>query len=196
VSGLTLAAFTQPWFVLRVAGAGPARTVQVAGDVAAGGLAGLGLAGLALVGALAIAGPVIRVVLGVLQVLLGGTTALSAAVAVADPVAAGAAAVTEATGESGVEAVRRITEGATATVWPYSAAVLGVAGAVLGVVIAVTSRHWPGSPRKYRAVGLRAEDGGAPVTGGRRDPADVEAGGPDAVADWDALSDGSDPTSR
>jgi hypothetical protein len=78
VSGLTLLAWTGQWFTLRLAASGAGRpTLAVTGDAAAPGLIALALAGLALVAALAIAGPVFRAVLGVLQAVIGFAVALS-----------------------------------------------------------------------------------------------------------------------
>lgn len=186
VSGLILIAWTQPWFTVtlvpdQVGGA----VILIDGSIAAGGLAALGLAGLALVGALAIAGPVFRIVLGVLEALIGITVLLSAVPAIIDPVSASSPAVTSATGVSGAESVSRLVESVSFTPWPWIAVALGAASVSLGVLVVVTGRRWPGSSRKYSAV--RLED-----AAGEQDA----AAEPDPIGDWDALSDGSDPTSR
>lgn len=192
-NGLILIAWTQQWFTVALAldqaGGGP---VVVGGDVAAAGLSALALAGLALVGALSIAGPAFRLVLGVLQALIGATVTLSSVLAIADPVSASAAAVTEATGVSGESSVASLVQSASTSAWPYLAAVLGVLGVALGVAIVVTVRRWPQSSRKYQAAQFDPESRSA------IDPADrgAQAREPDAIADWDALSDGGDPTSR
>ena len=186
LSGLTIIAWTQRWFVITlVPDELDGMTIGVDGDVAAGGLAGLGLAGLALFGAISIAGRVFRVVLAVLEMLLGAVVTLSAVLAVASPVSASSAAVTEATGVAGT-AVPGLVESAIVGFWPYAAVVLGVSQVVLGAVIVLTSARWPASSRKYRAVRFENEHG---------TPPDVAPTG-DAVTDWDSLSDGSDPTSR
>lgn len=189
-NGLILIAWTQPWFTASLAtdqtGGG---TIVVGGDVAAPGLSALALAGLALVGALSIAGPAFRVVLGVLQALIGATVTLSSLLAIADPVSASAAAVTEATGVSGESSVAALVASVWASAWPYLAVALGLLGVALGVAIVVTVRRWPQSSRKYQAARFGEEGRDA------ADPAD-EPRQPDAIADWDALSDGGDPTSR
>ena len=80
-AALALLAWSQTWFELgsRIAAAqGAGEPIAVAGSVASPALAALGLAGLALVAALAIAGPGIRIVLGVLEVVLGGCVLLAA----------------------------------------------------------------------------------------------------------------------
>lgn len=180
LSGLTLLAWTGQWYTLRLAGsdAGPTSLV-VTGGVAAPGLIALALAGLALVAALAIAGPFFRAVLGVLQLFIGFTVALSSVLAVLDPVAASASAVTAATGVSGRASVAALVESVSPSAWPWIGAAVGVLTIALGIFVLVTGRRWPGSSRKYQPV--------------RFEPADPEA---NAVSDWDTLSGGSDPTSR
>ncbi len=103
-SALALLSWSQTWFELELTDAsaqGAGEAIAVPGSVASPALAALGLAGLALVAALAIAGPGIRIVLGVLEVVLGGCVLLAAGVSIGDPVAAVAPAVTDATGVSG-----------------------------------------------------------------------------------------------
>jgi hypothetical protein len=180
VSGLTLLTWTGQWFSLTLGASGSATTsLDVTGDVAAPGLIALALAGLALVAALAIAGPVFRVVLGVLQALLGFTVAFSSVVALANPVAASSAAVTAATGVSGTASVADLVLSVSQTAWPWIAVVVGAATIGLGVFVIVSSRHWPGSSRRYQPVTVESVEPGA-----------------NAVSDWDTLSGGTDPTSR
>ncbi len=173
-SGLVLVGWTQSWFDVELS---TGQSLSVTGDVAAGGLAALGLSGLALGAALAIAGPVFRVILGVLEVAIGGLVVLSASLALADPVRASLAAITGATGESGEDSARALVSGIAATPWPALALVLGVLLAALGILVIATSRRWPASSRKYQAVRLEQADGER-----------------SSVGDWDALSDGRDPT--
>jgi len=178
VSALVLLAWSRDWFVFALAG-DTAERVTVPGSVAAPALSALALAGIALAAALAIAGPVFRVVLGALQVLLGGCIALSASLALGNPVAAGARAVTDSTGVDGAESVAALVASTDGGVWPAVTLALGVLAALLGVAVLTTFRRWPASSRRYSAV--RFED--------------APAGGRDAsVSDWDTLSDGRDPT--
>lgn len=134
-AGLVLLAGSQPWAV--------GADVEAVRDAPTAILA-VGLAELALVGAVAIAGPVFRVVLGVLAALLGVCVVL----------------VVVVTGEWG-------------SVWPVLAVVGGVLFVLGGVFVAVTGRSWPAGGRKYSRTRMS---------------------GGDAVADWDALSEGHDPT--
>jgi hypothetical protein len=135
VAGLVLLAGSQPWAV-------EAETEAVRDAPTA--ILAVGLAQLALVGALAIAGPVFRIVLGVLAALLGLCVVL----------------VVVVTGE-------------WSTAWPALAVAGGTLFILGGLFVAITARAWPAGGRKYSRTRL--------------------AGG-GAVADWDALSEGEDPT--
>lgn len=172
LSALVLLSWTQEWFAIRL---GSGETLSIAGDVAAPALTALALSGLALAGALAIAGPVFRVILGLIQVSIGALVITSAVLALADPVAASASEITQATGISGDESIAGLVSAAVASPWPAVTVVLGILLALLGLATALTTRYWPVSSRKYQAVRLEETDGSP-------------------VADWDALSDGRDPT--
>jgi hypothetical protein len=217
VSALVFLAWSQSWGTLSVTGDGASdRALDVPGATAAPALAALGLAGLASAAALAIAGPVIRIVLGVLQVLLGASIVLSGTGPLVDPVSAGAPVITAATGVAGAESVQAIARSESVTAWPVAAILLGALLAALGVAVAATTARWPASGRRYQAVRFASEDGtvlGAdelleldssddgPRTGAAAAPAQTES--PDdaavrrkaaSVDNWDSLSRGTDPT--
>lgn len=172
LSALVLLSWTQEWFAIRL---GSGETLSIAGDVAAPALTALALSGLALAGALAIAGPVFRVILGLIQVSIGALVITSAVLALADPIAASAPEITQATGVTGDESIAALVSAAIASPWPAVTVVLGILLVLLGLATALTTRYWPVSSRKYQAVRLEETDGSP-------------------VADWDALSDGRDPT--
>jgi hypothetical protein len=217
LSALVFLAWSQSWGTLAVTADGASgRSLDVPGATAAPALAALGLAGLASAAALAIAGPVIRIVLGVLQVLLGVSIILSGTGPLIDPVSAGAPVVTAATGVAGSESIRAIAQSEAVTLWPVVAIVLGALLAVLGVAVAATTTRWPASGRRYQAVRFASEDGrvlGADELLDLADDdeeaderADVSPGAaesPDEAAvrrkaasvdNWDSLSRGTDPT--
>lgn len=171
-------AWSQVWVTVVLA---DGRTVDAAGDAAAPAVPPFALAALALVGALALAGPVFRVVLGLLQALLGLGIAVSGGLALADPLAAAVASITEATGVEGLAGIRPLVESATTSLWPVVAIVAGAAAVVIGIGIALTASRWPQRTRRYDTV--RLAPSGEP---GRVDRLDA----------WDALSDGDDPTAR
>jgi len=172
LSGLTLLAWTQQWFSIELI---PDGSVAVGGDVAAPALAALALSGLALVAALAIAGPVFRVILGLLEAAIGTLVVVSAILAIVDPVAASASAITAVTGVSGTASVIALVSTVAPTAWPFVALLAGALVVAVGITIVVSGRFWPQSSRKYQTARL-AEVDGSPI------------------GDWDALSDGRDPT--
>ena len=174
---LTLVSWTQVWFVVALT---DGAQLEVAGEVAAPALSALALASLVLVGALAIAGPFFRLVFGVLEALIGVAVLFSAILAVGDPVAASAAAISTATGVAGENSVAQAVDTIDGGVWPWIALVCGVLMLVAGAAIIVLSRRWPNSAsRKYQSTRLE------PVATERT-----------SVDDWDALSGGKDPTTN
>ena len=184
-SGLALLAWTQVWATVRLAADGTTQQVlDVTGSTAAPGLTALALAGLALAGALTIAGVVIRFILGLLEALLGVSVILSAALALADPIGASAAAVTAATGIAGADSTRSAVSSAALTFWPFLALAAGILMLLLGLAVCVTARRWPGPTTRYESTRLE------PVT----DSSTSQGRPRDAVDDWDGLTRGDDPT--
>ncbi|WP_157156105.1 Trp biosynthesis-associated membrane protein [Diaminobutyricimonas sp. LJ205] len=175
ISAVLLLTWTQVWVMIQLT---DGSQLEAAGEVASPAIAALGLAGLAAAAALSLAGPVFRRILGVLQIAVSGTALIATIATVSDPITASAAVVTDATGVSGAESVASLVSAATLTAWPFVALVAAVLGALLGVFIIVTASRWPGSGRKYQSVRLQNADENS------------------AVDDWDALSDGQDPTDR
>jgi uncharacterized membrane protein (TIGR02234 family) len=183
LAALVVLAWSQPWFSLELtASSGDPVPLDVRGDVAASALAPLALAVLAIVAALALAGPVFRVVFGVLESLLGACVIAVTAVSLGDPAAASAHAVTDVTGVSGADSVRELISSVAVSVWPTVAIVIGALIVLAGALVAFTAPRWPTSGRRYsRSRGVPA------------DAVEAEAA-PDPVSEWDALSDGDDPT--
>ena len=194
LSALTLVVWTGEWFSITLRESATGHLVlSVTGDVAAPALIALALASLALVAALAISGPFFRVVLGVLQVVIGFTVAFSAVLAVSNPVRASESAVSAVTGVGGSKSIAALVTAVTPTAYPVIAIIVGILTMVLGIFVLVTGRRWPGSSGRYRQPvvlevpeAVHAAEAGSP-------PEDAAA---HAVSDWDTLSGGSDPTSR
>jgi uncharacterized membrane protein (TIGR02234 family) len=184
-SGLALLSWSQTWFTAVLvdgASSSASATLEVGGPAASPALSALALAGLALAGALAIAGPVIRIVLGLLSAVLGGCIVLAASLSIADPVAAVSSSVAEATGVAGAASTAALVAEVTASPWPAVAVAGGILVMLAGLAVLVTARAWPTS-RRYGG-GARVEaDGGAEAP-----PSDR------AVDAWDDLSRGDDPT--
>ena len=189
-AGLALLSWSQTWYALvlesSAGGGASGEAIAVPGSIASPALAALGLAGLALVAALAIAGPGIRIVLGVLEVLLGGSIVLAASLSIGDPVAAVSPAVTEATGVAGSDPTASLVAEVTPTFWPTVGVIAGIILILAGVLVLATGMRWPASSRRYRGARLEQTDGGA---GEATSPASDRA-----IDDWDELSRGDDPT--
>lgn len=126
--------------------------------------------------ALTIAGPIFRRVLGFLVAGLGaGTVALAASVAV-DPESAMTTRVAELTGLSGHGGFAAVSDAAL-TPWPWLTIAAGAIAAFGGLVVLFASGRWAVAGRKYEAAGAKTA---APSS--------------DRISDWDALSEGDDPT--
>ncbi|GAA3866820.1 hypothetical protein GCM10022381_08020 [Leifsonia kafniensis] len=221
-SGLALLAWTQTWISTTIfSHSGGAQQLEIDGATAAPALTALALAGLALGGALTIAGPIIRHILGALEVLLGVSVGIAAYGAVSDPTTASSAAVTAATGVAGKNAGDGVVS-TSLTIWPYLALVAAVIMVAAGIAVLVTSSRWPGPTSRFQTARLepvagsdgmgdaRADeattgDAAGSTAGAESTPGSASGARPDtkidpstssgdSVGDWDDLSRGEDPT--
>ncbi|QZQ54042.1 Trp biosynthesis-associated membrane protein [Curtobacterium sp. TC1] len=185
VAGVVMLSWTQTWFTVDLHdGAAVTSTVDADGAAVVPQYTALAIASLALFLAMTIAGRVLRVVLACVEILLGVGVVVSGITALGDPIAAAKGAVGEVAGVSDLAAVRRVVSGVDVSLWPAVGIVGGVLAVLLGVVVIVVQRAWPGPSRKYGAATAGAA-------------ADARAKAPverDAVVDWDDLSAGVDPT--
>ncbi|KFF60594.1 hypothetical protein JF66_03165 [Cryobacterium sp. MLB-32] len=184
-SMLALLAWTQVWVNATVSTSGTdSLALAVDGSEASPAITALALAGFALAGALTIAGRIIRLVLGALEILIGVSVFLATYQVINAPALASSSAVTKATGIAGTESILAVVADASATPWPYLALVASFLMLLAGVGIIITAGRWPGPTSRYQTTRL------APAGGemGNRDHA------PDPVVDWDDLSRGEDPT--
>ena len=177
---ISVIASTQTWIDVTLDD-GAQQTIAVAGADALPVLTPLSLAALALGAALSIVGPVLRYLFGVLGILIAVLVGIGTAqLLFATPVSATAAAVTEATGISGTDAVASLVTTLSLTPWPAVTLLAQVVLAAAAVFTLVTARRWAsGASRKYRT----AEEAGT-ATGRPHD----------AIDSWDDLSRGDDPT--
>lgn len=173
IAGLSLLTTTQTWWTLHLTG----RSLPIVGTVAAPALAALALCGLVLAAALALAGPLFRVILGVLEMLLAFTIVLTSIMSLANPDQPSETTVSTATGIAGAKSIAALITSVDVTPWGYVAVVLGFLAFLAGLWIIASSRVWPVATRKYQPVKFAAADGPR-----------------DSVVDWDSLSDGTDPT--
>ena len=184
VAGVLLLSATRNWIRFElVEGAATVTHLEVSGQVAATGILPISLALLAIAVTLSIAGRAMRVVLGALIVLLGAWVSFSSF----QPISGGTAALvrTAATELSSVTGLGpsehdAAVAGASPSAWPAVAGCFGVLVIVIGVVAILRGRTWKAAGQKY--------------TSGSRAHSRSQNGGSDRISDWDALSDGADPS--
>lgn len=153
------------------------------GQQASAGLSSFGLAALALTVALTIAGPIFRVILGLISVGFGvGILTLSLGV-MRSPRTAALDVLAELTGLAGEEASYGTVASIAVSPWPAITATAGVVLGLVGLFVVVTGHRWPRGGRKYDAKAAPAPGASAPIES-------------DRISDWDQLSDGSDPSDR
>jgi hypothetical protein len=173
IAGLTLITTTQTWWTLHLSN----QSIPIAGSVAGQALTALSLCGLALAAALSIAGPVFRLILGLIQLLLGFTIVFTTVIALTDPAVPSENAIATATGVEGTDSTAALIKSVAETPWGFIAIAVGVLAFLAGVWLLLTFRAWPTASRKYQATRLASADGPR-----------------DAVVDWDAQTSGADPT--
>ncbi|MFJ3382793.1 MULTISPECIES: Trp biosynthesis-associated membrane protein [unclassified Curtobacterium] len=182
VAGIVMLSWTQTWFTVHLdASAAVTSTVTADGSKAVPQYTALAIASLALFLAMTIAGRVVRIVLAAIEILLGLGIVVSGITALSDPVGAAKGAIGDVAGVSDLAAVRRIVTSVDVTAWPAVGIAGGVLAVLLGVVVLVVQRSWPGPSRKYAANPAGTTPKVAPVER-------------DAIVDWDDLSAGVDPT--
>jgi hypothetical protein len=164
---LGLLAATQPWGSATLQ---DGRELAVAGQDVAGAMTTLSLATVALALVVPLAGPVWRLVLGALALLLGALLAVHAGTAQGGIPGALAALVADATGLAGAAQQAELAATGT-TAWPVLGIVAGLLAAAVGVWVLVTARRWPARARRT----ARYERSGSGLA-------------------WDVMDDGDDPT--
>lgn len=143
----------------------------------------IALAGLASALVLTIAGPVFRRIIGVLIVLLGAGLTAIAVLTLANPLGGARGSIETVTGISG-EAQYGLVRATVVTAWPTIAALCGFVLVVAGLWVVIFGARWKSGGRKYES----GENTGR--------SAQRESGRSDRISDWDALSDGDDPTAE
>ncbi|HEU5223719.1 MAG TPA: Trp biosynthesis-associated membrane protein [Candidatus Lumbricidophila sp.] len=171
-----LATTTAGWFDVQLASQSAA-LAPVLGTKASPAVPALALAGLVGAAAVSIAGPVVRRVLAVLLMLVGGCLGLAVVTTLTDPIGAVQSAVTAATGVSGAQPVAALVASVTPSAAPYVAAGCAALVLIAGVFALMTAASWSTGGARYRAAEYVAAD---PQT----HPVDA----------WDALARGADPT--
>jgi hypothetical protein len=185
LGGAAFAVSAPVWLRTTVATAlEPEVGVEVAGTTAAPAVSAAAFVVLAGALAATLAGRVARWVALAATALGGATVALGAGAVLRDAQAPAVAAAADAAG------VTTLTSPVEVTPWPWATVVVGVAVVVVSVLAGLGVRSWTGGDRRHERAGGVHRD--------LSEPAGTDAGttdgDPDAQADWDALSRGTDPS--
>lgn len=153
---------------------------------------------------LTLAGKVLRWVLAVTVFGLGLALAGIGSLATCDPRAGSASHLEEATGFAG-EAGQMAVVQTVVTPWPVVTLGVGAALAGLGVLVMVYGGRWRAAGRRFAAAppavaSAVAEAGTVPPTqqflAGDGSQHETDTQEPDRIADWDAMTEGKDPSAR
>ncbi|MFC5338118.1 Trp biosynthesis-associated membrane protein [Leucobacter denitrificans] len=182
--GLGLLASVQVWIQVEfLTGVSAVERIEVTGQQASPAITLISLAALAAALVLTIAGPVFRKVIGLLVLVLGaGLAAVGTSIALS-PIDGARSQIAESTGISG-DSYDLLVASISSSAWPTITAVIGVLLGILGVCVLILSGRWKTAGRKY--------DSG--TDGSKKKTRTSEPG--DRISEWDALSDGDDPTDR
>lgn len=179
---IALLSAVQPWLIARRADG--AADIEVPGAEVLPLLVPLGLAVLALGAALALAGRVMRYLVGLLALVIALALGLpTLAVLREPPISAVLPTVTEITGLAG-PAASALISGIAPTTWPWAALLAVLLLFIVAGGIGATAHAWPASGRRYREAEAN------------RAAASDQTGESDAIDSWDDLSRGIDPTSQ
>lgn len=180
--GLALLASVQIWIhIAFLPGVSTVERLVIPGQKVSSALTLIALAVLASALVLTIAGTMFRRVLGVLLVLLGGGLGMIATSTIVSPLESARSQVEKVSGISGAGQAALL-DSIAVTVWPAVMIGIGVAIALTGVLVTVLSGRWKAGGRKYEASAAR--------TPAKKRTTEE----PDRISDWEALSDGDDPT--
>lgn len=123
--------------------------------------------------------------------LLGGLAALVSAQILGTRTSAGRARLTEVLGLSDTQSLDAALLGVTFTAWIFVTVALGILLTVMAVIAMITAKSWQASGRRYTRAGTQGAR--ASRTSNVTDHG-VEPQG-NRIEEWDALTEGSDPTS-
>lgn len=179
---LALLASVQQWIELRLLpGAATLEVLSVTGQETSSSLTLIALATLAAALVLTIAGRGFRRVIGVLIALLGAGLVAQGVSTLLDPLRRASGQVETVSGISG-EAQATLVQSIDVSVWPAVTIALGAVLALAGLAVTVFGGRWKQGGRKYES-GEQAKLSRA-----------AGAATGDRISDWEALSDGDDPT--
>jgi uncharacterized membrane protein (TIGR02234 family) len=169
-AALAVLAASRDWVTQQVTDVPGVERVTASGGQAAPAVQALAVVAGAVAVVLLIAGRLVTRLAGIVAVLAGAGIVAAAVAVAADPRQAAAAAVPAATGRAGP-----LAGAASLSAWIWLALLGGLVVVAGGLLAAVRGGRWAVPGRRFE-TGTRAADGD------------------DAVAAWDALSRGEDPT--
>lgn len=179
---LGLLASVQSWVHLKLLpGVATVESLSVAGKDISPSLTLVSLAALAAGLVLMIAGKGFRRVIAVLIVILGVGLSFTGVTVQVDALAGASASIEEVSGIAG-SAQATLIDDITVTVWPIVTVVIGAVLALSGILVLAFGGRWKTGGRKYESSGENK----------RKREAGTATG--DRISDWEALSDGDDPT--
>lgn len=153
-------------------------------------------ASIATVFAATISPRVVRFALLLMLALFSAGAVFFSAQSVTQPIASAESELSAALGIIGVEALGASISSTALTIWPWVTVVTAVMLAMLALLSLVPSLSWQGSSRRYsrQRADVPFESVNSPETKGLESTAAVKS---DArIDDWDALTDGADPSAR
>lgn len=183
-AGLALGSASRAWVLADVPDLTAVPSLQVTGREVAGVVPAVALVGLAGVVAVLTTRRVGQVVTGALLAVAGAAAATVSAGVLRTPGPAVVAAVTTATGRTGVDGVS-----ATVTGWPWLGLASGVLIALGGCLAVARARSWAGLPSRYDITTAEVPMSETPAA-----TAPVAEVAEDPSLTWDRLTRGDDPT--
>lgn len=181
--GAVLLASTRVWVAVDfAAGAATAESASITGQKLNPAVALIAIAAIAAALVLTIAGRVFRRIVGALIALLGVGLGAIGMVALSSPLRGARQRIEELTGIAG-EAQSSLVDAVHVAVWPGVVIALGAVLVVAGALVVMLGGRWPSAGRRYEAAA------GEPAGEETRSTA-----ANDRISDWDALSDGDDPS--
>ena len=177
-----LLASVQPWLHIELLpGVATVEELAVTGQQITPALTLIALAALATALVLTIAGRGFRRVIALLIIVLGGGLAYSGVEAIVNPLDGASGSLEGVSGIAG-EAQSALVSSVAVSAWPAVTVAVGIVLALAGVLILLFGSRWKQGGRKYESS-----------TESKRARAAGTATG-DRISDWEALSDGDDPT--
>lgn len=190
----TLLTTTQTWVVVQLDdSASIVDEIALAGNTLTPLAAALSLAGIAGVAALSIANRTLRFVILAVEVIASIGIVWSVLIVAANPLAAAVPHLAEATGLTGIATFEQHLDALQLRVWVMNTALLGILMLLVTFFALLTCAGWGNTKSRYQRKNTALNE---------QSPHSMEAessskvGSLDRIDDWDAISEGKDPSDR